>query len=122
MRLKCSKKRLRKEIEDTAESIVKVSDTIFGGSGLVVQLAEVSVRRDLSAQQQASAEDTQSPRVEAKVLAEDDGPLVPDFIHEADEHIETSEAGQLEIETRPDDKEVLNRIYSVQAHWDNPRN
>lgn len=47
----------------------------------------------------------------ASVIPEEDVPLVLDFITEAGEHIEAAEAGLLEIETEPDDKEVINPIF-----------
>jgi two-component system chemotaxis sensor kinase CheA len=45
------------------------------------------------------------------VIAEDDLPLVLDFITESAEHIESAEAGLLELESKPDDTEVLNQIF-----------
>jgi two-component system, chemotaxis family, sensor kinase CheA len=45
------------------------------------------------------------------VIAEQDVPLVMDFVNEAMEHIETAEASLLELETKPGDNEVLNKIF-----------
>ncbi|MHC4195586.1 MAG: chemotaxis protein CheA [Planctomycetota bacterium] len=45
------------------------------------------------------------------VIPEDDLPLVLDFITESAEHIESAEAGLLELESKPDDTEVLNQIF-----------
>ena len=45
------------------------------------------------------------------VIAEQDVPLVMDFVNEAMEHIETAEAALLELETKPGDNEVLNKIF-----------
>ena len=42
---------------------------------------------------------------------EDDIPLLLDFITESNEHIESAEAGLLELEDRPRDTEVLNQIF-----------
>jgi HPt (histidine-containing phosphotransfer) domain-containing protein len=44
-------------------------------------------------------------------LQADDVPLVLDFIAESNEHIESAEAGLLELETNPDNKDVLNQIF-----------
>ena len=45
------------------------------------------------------------------VIAEQDAPLVMDFVNEAMEHVETAEAALLELETKPGDNEVLNKIF-----------
>ena len=47
------------------------------------------------------------------VIAADDVPLVLDFIAEANEHIEASEAGLLALEDKPDDSETINLIFRV---------
>ncbi len=44
-------------------------------------------------------------------ISEEDLPLVQDFINEATEHIEGAEAGLLELEKAPDDKDVINRVF-----------
>jgi len=48
---------------------------------------------------------------EGMVIADDDVSLVLDFIAEAAEHIESVEAGLLELEGKPGDTEVLNKIF-----------
>jgi two-component system, chemotaxis family, sensor kinase CheA len=45
------------------------------------------------------------------VIAEQDAPLVIDFVNEAVEHVETAEASLLELETKPGDNEVINKIF-----------
>ncbi len=45
------------------------------------------------------------------MIDEDDVPLVQDFIAESNEHIESAEAGLLDLETKPDDSEVMNLIF-----------
>jgi two-component system, chemotaxis family, sensor kinase CheA len=45
------------------------------------------------------------------IISEQDAPLVMDFIAEAMEHVETAEASLLELETKPGDNEVLNKIF-----------
>ena len=45
------------------------------------------------------------------VITEQDAPLVMDFVNEAMEHIETAEASLLELEAKPGDNEVLNKIF-----------
>ena len=48
---------------------------------------------------------------EGALIDEDDVPLVQDFIAESNEHIESAEAGLLDLETKPDDSEVMNLIF-----------
>ncbi len=48
---------------------------------------------------------------EGMLIDEDDIPLVQDFIAESNEHIESAEAGLLDLETKPDDSEVMNLIF-----------
>lgn len=45
------------------------------------------------------------------VIDEDDAPLVADFVAEAREHIEGAEGGLLDLETHPEDQEVINLIF-----------
>ena len=45
------------------------------------------------------------------IISGEDAPLVMDFVNEAMEHIETAEASLLELETKPGDNEVLNKIF-----------
>ncbi len=58
-------------------------------------------------EQPASATETQ----QATVIPEEDVPLVLDFVTEAGEHLESGEAGLLELESKPDDKEIINQIF-----------
>jgi chemotaxis protein histidine kinase CheA len=51
------------------------------------------------------------PPPPAQKIDEDDIQLVQDFIAESIEHIEAAEAGLLELESKPDDSEVLNLIF-----------
>ena len=46
-----------------------------------------------------------------QIIDEDDVSLVQDFIAESVEHIEAAEAGLLDLESKPDDNEVLNLIF-----------
>ena len=47
----------------------------------------------------------------AAAFAEDDIPLIQDFITESREHIEAAEAALLELENDPENNEVLNQIF-----------
>ncbi|MHC5059830.1 MAG: chemotaxis protein CheA [Planctomycetota bacterium] len=59
----------------------------------------------------APADSGQSPAGEDTVIEEDDADLVVDFIAEAAEHIESAEAGLLELEGSPGDDEAINLIF-----------
>lgn len=60
---------------------------------------------------EASAEETPAAEEVGTMIDEDDVPLVQDFIAESNEHIESAEAGLLDLETKPDDSEVMNLIF-----------
>ena len=53
----------------------------------------------------------EAPATAGVVIDPDDAPLVMDFIAESNEHIESAEAGLLDLETKPDDSEVMNLIF-----------
>lgn len=45
------------------------------------------------------------------LIDKDDVPLILDFMAESKEHLESAEAGLLEMESKPDDSEVMNLIF-----------
>jgi two-component system chemotaxis sensor kinase CheA len=47
----------------------------------------------------------------AMTISEEDAPLVLDFITESGEHVETAESALLELESHPDDSELINKIF-----------
>ena len=100
---------LREEAEDAARSIETVSQAVMILQNLVDQLCRDAEESDSDDAEQDSAPDA-APQ-EATVIAEDDVPLVLDFVAEANEHIEAAEAGLLELESKPGDSEVLNQIF-----------
>lgn len=59
----------------------------------------------------ATADAAQASDSETLTLAEDDFPLIIDFIAESREHLENAEASLLDIEHNPEDEESLNRIF-----------
>lgn len=67
------------------------------------------VKEEPAAVEAESAQESEAPA--GTVIDEDDIPLVQDFIAESNEHIESAEAGLLDLETKPDDSEVMNLIF-----------
>ena len=101
---------LQQEVEDTANSIEIVSKAISTLESLIGQFAQAKVTPDSAAGADASEGAETAPQ-EVTVVREEDMPLVLDFIAEAQEHIESAEAGLLELESKPQDKEILNQIF-----------
>lgn len=101
---------LQNQVEDTNKSIESVSQAVSALQGLIGQIEQASKaiepeKAETTAAENAEAESQQS------FVAEDDIPLVLDFTTESGEHIESAEAALLELETKPNDKEVLNTIF-----------
>ncbi|MHC4754472.1 MAG: chemotaxis protein CheA [Planctomycetota bacterium] len=101
---------LHDEVEDTNKSIESVSQAVSSLQDLIEEIEQVS--------EAVKPEDTESTtdgngetESQQTCIPEEDVPLVLDFITESNEHIESSEAGLLELETKSDDKEVLNQIF-----------
>ncbi len=102
---------LQHQVQDTAQSIDAVSQAVCTLQSLIDQVTQDSAVVDLPAAQADTSEDVETVPQEAAVILEEDVPLVLDFITESNEHIESAEAGLLELETKPDDEEVLNQIF-----------
>ncbi len=104
-------KMLQKEVEDTSKSIESVSQAVSVLQDLIEQIGKPADSSDPQPAGTDSPENVLAEPQQALVIPEDDIPLVLDFIAESTEHIESAEAGLLELETMPDDKEVLNKIF-----------
>ena len=104
-------KMLQKEAKDTSKSIESVSQAVSVLQDLIEQLGEPAASFDSQPAETDSPNNVSAEPQQAFVIPEDDIPLVLDFITESGEHIESAEAGLLELETMPDDKEVLNKIF-----------
>jgi len=102
---------LQHQVEDTAESIETVSQAICTLQGLVDQVSRAEAAPDSQHVEPDSTATVETAPQQAAVIAEDDVPLILDFIAESGEHIESAEAGLLELESRPDDNEVINQIF-----------
>ncbi len=104
---------LRHEVADTAQAMDTVSQAICTIQGLCQQLSEPPAADPTpSAPPSPPAVEAgaPSPSGGGKISAED-APLVVDFITEANEHIETAESAMLELESRPQDGELVNKIF-----------
>ena len=76
--------------------------------GLIEQASEGTEPEEAGT---TTAENVETESRQPCIISEEDVPLVLDFITESNEHIESAEAGLLEMETIPDSKEVLNQIF-----------
>jgi len=102
---------LQKEVQDTDKSIESVSGAVSDLQELIEQIsqpADLPDAKPADTDSDANAPDTPH---QTFLVPEDDVPLVLDFITESGEHIESAEAALLELETTPDDNEVLNKIF-----------
>jgi len=102
---------LHKEVEDTASSIVIVTKTIAALQGIIDQISKTPATACSGASQVTTQNNNENASQAGVVIAEDDIPLVLDFINESLEHIESAEAGLLELEEKPDDKDIINQIF-----------
>jgi len=102
---------LQQEAADTARSIETVSQAVSTLQGLIEQITGDGAVPDSESGQQNSAQTVEAEPQQAIVIPEEDAALVLDFIAEAGEHIESAEAGLLELESKPDDTGTLNQIF-----------
>lgn len=94
---------LQKEAQDTAKSIEIISEAI---SSLQKVTDEISQGITTS-----ESEPVETTPEESTVVSETDVAFLLDFIAEAGEHIESAKAGLLELEGKPDDKDIINQIF-----------
>jgi two-component system, chemotaxis family, sensor kinase CheA len=100
---------LQHEVADTAQAMDTVSKAICAIQGLCQQLTEPPATNPAPP---APAAEASAPGQSGAVkISEEDAPLVVDFITEANEHIETAESAMLELESRPQDGELINKIF-----------
>ncbi|TFG46334.1 MAG: chemotaxis protein CheA, partial [Candidatus Brocadiia bacterium] len=115
---------LQQEEKDTQKSVDAVSQAICSLQQIIDQIVEPCqakadpqvteppvkpVEKKPAPSKDVFSTDSSAPK--GIVVPEEDVPLVLDFIAEANEHIENSEAGLLNLESKPDDQEVLNLIF-----------
>jgi two-component system chemotaxis sensor kinase CheA len=117
---------LKQETEDYGAALDVISKAICNLQGVIRCLDEPGVGADAEpsvldapasvvqtpAAPSGPAPEAEAPAApEAMMIAEEDAPLVLDFIAEANEHIETVESGLLELENQPDNNELINKIF-----------
>jgi two-component system chemotaxis sensor kinase CheA len=101
-------KTLRLEIMDADQSARQLTQVVKDIQELITQIAPDGMTPP---QSQSSAPPAPVETAPQDVISAEDAPLVQDFITEAGEHIETSEAGLLALESKPGDNETLNLIF-----------
>jgi two-component system chemotaxis sensor kinase CheA len=89
------------------QSLVEQIDQAVGAAEESPDPAPVSVQP----QPAAAVAEPEKAVEDAVTISEEDKPLILDFINEATEHIESSEAGLLALENKPGDSETLNLIF-----------
>ncbi|MCK5345948.1 MAG: Hpt domain-containing protein, partial [Candidatus Heimdallarchaeota archaeon] len=112
-------KLLKNDVEDTNKSIELVSKAVTVLQDIIEQINQEpeDVTDDQTPEtddQTSEANNAQNNETESQgefVIPEEDAPLILDFIAESNEHIESAESGLLELESKPDDDEVLNQIF-----------
>ncbi len=103
---------LQKDVEDTSKALDVVSQAIYALQDLTRQLLDPDAPAE--AAEAGAAADTQNEepaRPQATIIPAEDAPLVLDFITEAGEHLETAESTLLELESQPDDTELINKVF-----------
>ncbi len=102
---------LQQDIEGTSQAIEIVSQTVTKLQSLIAQVTQNAVSSDSGQTKEIRQEEDKSVGQEGTTILDEDLPLVLDFIAESDEHIESAEAGLLDLESKSDDSEVLNQIF-----------
>ncbi len=104
---------LKQAADDTTGALERVSQTICSLQQLCNKIMDSDEDSEHSAEAAApeSENSAENRGQEGMVIPDDDVALVMDFIAESQEHLETAEAGLLELENKPDDQETLNRIF-----------
>jgi two-component system chemotaxis sensor kinase CheA len=101
---------LKKDIADVNSYLETLSDAM---ANLQTLTEEIKGSRDHADKVVEEARSSESEEVQTQQtsIAEEDVPLVLDFITESYEHIESAEAGLLALEAQPGDTEVLNQVF-----------
>ncbi len=97
---------MSQEFDDTSQMVQTLSEAVQELSQLIEQEG-VEEPTD----QPSPEPDTSAATDPGFAIHEDDLELIVDFIGEASEHLETVEAGLLELEDKPGDNETLNKIF-----------
>jgi len=102
---------LRDQVENGEQAIETVSSAISVLQGMIQKLTPGGPATLIEAENPSVTGETEEIAPRGMVISPDDVPLIHDFITEAGEHIESVEAGLLELEGTPGDGDVINRIF-----------
>ncbi len=112
---------VQEEVADTAKALDTVSKAICIIQKLIQQIMEsepkgeaesvVQVPAAMPPAAPAAAPPAAPAAAGAVTISQEDAPLVLDFIAESNEHMETAESAMLELENRPGDSELINKIF-----------
>ncbi len=105
------KKILQQEAENTNQSIEAISEAITNLQGIIDQAGKVKISTGSENSRSSVDSNNEKANQDCFVVAEDDVPLILDFITESFEHIESAETGLLELENKPGDKDIINQIF-----------
>lgn len=102
---------LNKQVENTDKSLKSVQQAVSNLRRLIDQIAQEAPAAGSQSSKKDLPTNYETDAQEDVVISEEDIPLILDFISESGEHLESSEAALLEIETKPNDNELLNQIF-----------
>jgi two-component system chemotaxis sensor kinase CheA len=102
---------LQHQVEDTNKSIESISQAVSSLQCIIEQIEQPPPQAADSKASETPAPAAAATESQQPAISDDDVSLVLDFINESREHIESAEAGLLELEKNPDNKEVLNQIF-----------
>ena len=103
------------EVADTAKALDAVSKAICTIQKLVQQITDSMSKGEeepvVPAPPAVAAPPVNAAPAGPHVISQEDAPLVLDFITESNEHMEAAESALLELENRPGDSELINKIF-----------
>ena len=102
---------LQKETRDTAKSIEIISQAISTLQSLTGETSRDNATLESEPAETEQSADVEIASQETATIFEKDVAFILEFIEEAGEHIESAEEGLLELEGRPNDKDVINQIF-----------
>ena len=102
---------LNKQVKNTDKSIKSVQQAVSNLQSLIDQIAQEAPAASSQSSQKDLPTNYETDAQEDVVISEEDIPLILDFISESGEHLGSSEVALLEIETKPNDNELLNQIF-----------
>ena len=103
---------LQKENQDTARSIEIISQAISTIQSLADKINPDNTTLESEPVEMEHIADVETTSQGTTTISEKDTGFILDFITEAFEHIDSAEAGLLNLGNQPDDKEVINQIFS----------